>query len=720
MSTVDGLLVALIAVSTQARESVCETLSNGVVVEREVVAGTDGKPLNDGNYRQWWPESEGGGRKVQGRYKEGLRHGRWLEWFPDGKPAVKGQYNLGLRRRDWVVFDSNSTEVANDSGYFRIEDIAIGERFRARGEMREGVRHGEWHYFWANGSPQVLCRFVEGELQGPLLFAHRDGTVDLGWISGLYADGVRKGPLSTEVANRLTETFRALVGAADQELTDEAAHLLKALRAECGLPSIERHAERRLFELPLNGELLATVLGAMEINRTDDSRIATWLIRERLLQRSHSAFDWTEGERPESLENLVLSEGSLRRWTSLLSLDRQDPYSLDIPLRRLELAESGKILWLDDYHRLPGHLMITMTPYPSRFEPRKGAVAEAVAQGLDWLVRHQEPDGSWNPATFSTRCDTDEACDGQVDKEQELRGTGITGLALLALMANEQTAPNGQHRQAAAAGLVHLVRGQKSDGLLGPGAYEHAIATLALAEGLVLFGAPGLRTALERAVAYIERARNPYSAWRYSSPPIGDNDTSVTTWMVSALWAARMAGVEYDHEADYGALAWYDEVTDPNTGRCGYTEIGAPSSRVVRVNDLYPADETETLTAAALFGRYLLGQRPDDTAILERHAELMLRALPVWDSDGLTVDHYYWFYGSHAAYQHGGREWALWKKALEPALLYSQSKDGHRTGSWDPIGPWGWAGGRIYSTAMAVLALSCEWRIARLTELDED
>ena len=32
----------------------------------------------------------------------------------------------------------------------------------------------------------------------------------------------------------------------------------------------------------------------------------------------------------------------------------------------------------------------------------------------------------------------------------------------------------------------------------------------------------------------------------------------------------------------------------------------------------------------------------------------------------------------------------------------------HALGSWDPIGPWGYAGGRVYSTALMAMCLSLQ------------
>jgi hypothetical protein len=72
---------------------------------------------------------------------------------------------------------------------------------------------------------------------------------------------------------------------------------------------------------------------------------------------------------------------------------------------------------------------------------------------------------------------------------------------------------------------------------------------------------------------------------------------------------------------------------------------------------------------------------------------------------------YYWYYGSLAMHRMGGESQRLWQAALEPALLQGQVKgtDGD-AGSWSPIGPWGWCGGRVYSTAVAVLALTAGWQ----------
>jgi hypothetical protein len=62
----------------------------------------------------------------------------------------------------------------------------------------------------------------------------------------------------------------------------------------------------------------------------------------------------------------------------------------------------------------------------------------------------------------------------------------------------------------------------------------------------------------------------------------------------------------------------------------------------------------------------------------------------------------------------GGTHWKKWKKSMEKAVLNSQRKDGDYKGSWDPVGPWGYSGGRVYSTATLVLCLEVYFRYARV------
>ena len=51
---------------------------------------------------------------------------------------------------------------------------------------------------------------------------------------------------------------------------------------------------------------------------------------------------------------------------------------------------------------------------------------------------------------------------------------------------------------------------------------------------------------------------------------------------------------------------------------------------------------------------------------------------------------------------------------VKAAVLDSQRMDGAHRGSWDPLGPWGHSGGRVYSTALMVLNLEVYFRYGQL------
>lgn len=346
---------------------------------------------------------------------------------------------------------------------------------------------------------------------------------------------------------------------------------------------------------------------------------------------------------------------------------------------------------------------------------------QALKDGLEWLKHHQSPDGSWDADGFMANCG--KIGTGICDMPGEaLHDVGLTGLALLAFLGDGNTLSEGPYKAVVNRGIQWLRQQQDPEkGLLGEETghsfmYDHAIATLALCEAYYFGKSALLKTPAQKAVNYILRARNPYAAWRYDCPPIGDNDTSVTGWMVFALKSANEAGLDVEKEAFAGALSWIDEVTEPNTGRVGYDAMGTLSSRVTGINDNYPPQKGEAMTAVGLLCRFFLEQDPKDTPIMVKHADLMLKALPEWDVVGKGCDMYYWYYGSYAMYQMGGRHWEAWNKAMKGAILehQRQSADGDLKGSWDPVGPWGWAGGRVYSTALMVLCLEVYFRYARV------
>ena len=357
--------------------------------------------------------------------------------------------------------------------------------------------------------------------------------------------------------------------------------------------------------------------------------------------------------------------------------------------------------------------------FSSPIDARDAARSKAaVTRGLDWLVANQSPGGSWDIDDFPSKA-------GANDVGAPIHDVGVTGLALLALQGDGHRLTNGDHKDAVTAAAKWLFSQQDVEtGLIGDQVghsflYDHAIATAALAEAYRTSKSPILKATAQRAVNFIVRARNPYGAWRYDVPPVGDNDTSVTTWMVIALRIAEDAGLKIDREAYAGAINWVHEVTDPKTGRVGYDSVGSTSSRVVGVNDIFPANRGEAMTGAGIYLRLLLEDNVPDEQ-LDASTKLFFQQLPEWAPGEFACDMYYWMHASNAMHLVGGIKRAKWSHALRQALIPNQRADGELAGSWDPVDPWSYAGGRVYATALAILALENDYVDALGTRESDD
>ncbi len=346
-------------------------------------------------------------------------------------------------------------------------------------------------------------------------------------------------------------------------------------------------------------------------------------------------------------------------------------------------------------------------PEPASVE----ALGAAVDAALQWLVAHQDEDGRWDADQFMKHDLKGQICDGPGNPVHDV---GVTGLALLALLGNGSTMRVGPHKDAVKRAAQWLRSQQAENGLVGTNAshdfvYDHAIATFALCEAYGLSNYRLLAEPAQKALNYLESHRNPYAVWRYQ-PRDNDNDTSVTTWAAFALCSGKFFGLQTNETAHELIGVWYDQVTD-DSGRAGYSKRGEPSSRKPGDHgQRFPPERGEAMTAAALAGRFFLGQTPEQKPIMARSAHLLLARPPQWEKG--SIDPYYWYMGTLAMYQMGGEAWAGWSPHLS-VLVEKQRRDDNFAGSWDPVGVWDEDGGRVQVTALNALTLESCARAAK-------
>jgi hypothetical protein len=338
-----------------------------------------------------------------------------------------------------------------------------------------------------------------------------------------------------------------------------------------------------------------------------------------------------------------------------------------------------------------------------------GLTEDAVDRGLRWLAAHQDADGGWDAHDFQRHCRHYRACPGQGLREFDV---GVSALALLAFLGAGHTPDrDGPHRRNVAKGLQYLLDHQDGAGVFGiPGDkyfYNHALATLALAEGAAMTGDAAMKEGLAAALRHAAAARQPGGGWDYTSEKTGRHDLSITGWQIMALKAAEPVfdplsihdREDLRHYLDraftedgYGIYA----NLDPEAGRRGANMVAVGLLSHLYLGGL-PGD---TRTRAAV--RHLLPRNPPEPASLGR-----------WD---LTFQsYYYWYVATLALFHLGGEPWEAWNTLLQEALLQLQSRGGHAEGSWEPEASWiGLSGGRIYATAINVLTLEVYYRYTPL------
>lgn len=399
----------------------------------------------------------------------------------------------------------------------------------------------------------------------------------------------------------------------------------------------------------------------------------------------------------------------------------------------------------------------------------------AVELSLRWLASRQKRDGRW---------DAEEHGAGQVEIDEQgvdrnFAGrdadTGLTALATLCFLGAGYTHEGGRYAVEVDHALDWLIRQQGDDGNLCGDAryyarmYCHAMATYALAEAwgmqketllgpiiepeIVAAGqhtahdvaaltiatataqplcvlpfhddlttvlswriATGLRrvddlrlrSALSRAVTFTISQQDAVSGgWRYRTAQEGD--VSMFGWHMMSLKSAEIAGIAIDDRIRTRMRSFLDSVRQGRHGGLyGYR-------RNVLSNGRNTEPVTPVMTAEALFCRQMLGYSPTSEASRESVAYL-LNNMPRL----AELNYYYWYYGTLAMYQYGGRPWEQWNSIVRDTLIAEQRRDGPLAGSWDPNDPWGRYGGRLYSTALATLTLEVYYRLLPLYRLNDD
>jgi prenyltransferase beta subunit len=311
-------------------------------------------------------------------------------------------------------------------------------------------------------------------------------------------------------------------------------------------------------------------------------------------------------------------------------------------------------------------------------EPRTGDVPEsarelmtketdeAIEQGLAWLAKQQNADGSYGSGAY----------------RGNIAVTSLAGLAFMASGSSPGRGPYGVHIDRA---LNYVMENTSTSGFISvPNAathgpmYSHGFGTLFLAESYGMTRRAELREKLEKAVRLIVDTQNREGGWRYQPQPL-DADLSVTICQINALRAARNAGIYVSKETVEACIKYVQNSQNPDGGFRYMLQGGASA---------FPRSAAG-IVALQSAGKYEGKEVEDGIKYLKQYMPEI--------KFGQRYSHYFYghYYAAQAMWIRGGEDWNQWYPAIRDELVGKRSAQGY----WmDSIG-------NEYGTAMALIIL---------------
>jgi len=295
-----------------------------------------------------------------------------------------------------------------------------------------------------------------------------------------------------------------------------------------------------------------------------------------------------------------------------------------------------------------------------------------IRNGVEYLVRTQNPDGSWNN-------------NGGYGSYP----VAMTALAGTALLMTGSTPTRGPYARSISRATEFLLRAARPDGLIaspaesGNSMHGHGFALLFLGQ---VYGMTDdeelqrrLRDALRRGCRLTERSQSRAGGWLYSPDSNGD-EGSVTVTQIQGLRSARNAGIQVNANTVRRAVRYIERSQNPDGG-IRYTMGSGGASR-------------PPISAAAVATLYNAGEY--DSPMVDKCMRYCAHAISVHGGGGYGHYYYMHLYYAQAKYQRGGREWATYYRDIAAQLRSHQVGDG----SWNGDGV-----GTTYGTAIALTIL---------------
>ena len=359
---------------------------------------------------------------------------------------------------------------------------------------------------------------------------------------------------------------------------------------------------------------------------------------------------------------------------------------------------------------------------------------EQMKNGLDWIVEHQQADGSWQHVHSTAPGTNGEPCNGQCAGDGGGGYAGAsTAFGILALLSAGYTPVSGPeyYRESLCKAITWMMDYQNGAGGYHEdftyatfGTVEHLFAHYAMAEAIAgmdmalagdCAGEDGscsvdkhrLRTSVQMATNYTISERKPMNyadlgdwetkgcnspmhngGWHYHNhQDWGWSDVLTNPWGSMALKASQLGGIQFDAEE----LNIAEIATRGNGCECVFDQ------------EEWLPRKFHYLSYGTINDNMNCGQLM--TLLLLNGGRAGHQVFSDYMSDNPPSPGDFWmaFFTHRMASYNGDSEYSA---GLKAELLATQSNTGHSKGSWDPSGTISGNCGRHFATCMAVTILN--------------
>lgn len=331
---------------------------------------------------------------------------------------------------------------------------------------------------------------------------------------------------------------------------------------------------------------------------------------------------------------------------------------------------------------LPAFALFSLVGTVNHQEEIDSKTKDAIDKGLEWLSRNQNRDGSFGNGNAN------------------MAATAFAGLAFL---SGGHTPTRGPYADNVKKAVEYMLKHVSKEGYInegvarrgagGSGMHGHGYAVLFLAS---VYGMAGpeydsseLKEKLTKAIKLTEKSQTKDGGWYYE-PKQQVDEGSVTITQVSALRAARNAGISVNLEVIKKALKYITTTTNEQ----GWTQYQFSGKNA--------NGQSVALTAAGAAVLTYLGEYKNKK--LDKMLNNIMKNLP--GKSQLNTGFYFYgnLYMAIATHQSGSKFWDAYFTAAKKEMFKMQSNDGgFKTGEGASYGP-------AFSTGIALMILQMPYR----------